>query len=117
MLKDTLAMLALHPVARPWAETIAWTVNLRAPRMNLFVTGSSFEQAITGRHRPKDIFGDSATQQQPAGVQQAGFAGSAASMPGACMAGNGSRVSRPSLVSSAMSFSAPGFSAVRSFSP
>ncbi len=55
MLKDTLAMLTLHLVARPWAETIAWTANLRAPRINLFVTGSSFDQAITGRIFTEDV--------------------------------------------------------------
>lgn len=55
MLKDTLAMLTLHLVARPWAETIAWTANLRAPRINLFVTGSSFEQAVTGRIFTEDV--------------------------------------------------------------
>ena len=55
MLKDTLAMLALHLVARPWAETIAWTANLRAPRMNLFVTGGSFDEAITGRIFTEDV--------------------------------------------------------------
>ena len=55
MLKDTLAMLVLHLVARPWAETIAWTANLRAPRINLFVTGSSYEQAITGRIFTEDV--------------------------------------------------------------
>lgn len=49
MLKDTLAFLALHLTARPRAETIAWTINLRAPRLNLFVTGGSEEQAVTGR--------------------------------------------------------------------
>lgn len=49
MLKDSLAMLTLHLVARPWAETIAWTANLRAPRINLFVTGGSVEEAVTGR--------------------------------------------------------------------
>lgn len=49
MLKDALAMLALHLVARPWAETLAWTVNLRAPRVNLFVTGGSVQEALTGR--------------------------------------------------------------------
>lgn len=49
MFKDALAMLALHLVARPWAETIAWTVNLRAPRVNLFATGGSVQEAITGR--------------------------------------------------------------------
>ncbi|MFN5868909.1 MAG: disulfide bond chaperone, partial [Akkermansiaceae bacterium] len=35
MLKDALAVLTLHLTARPWSETIAWTVNLRAPRINL----------------------------------------------------------------------------------
>ena len=49
MLKDALAVLTLHLTARPWSETIAWTVNLRAPRINLFVTGSSNEANITGR--------------------------------------------------------------------
>ncbi|MEZ7956408.1 MAG: Hsp33 family molecular chaperone HslO [Rubritalea sp.] len=47
-LKDLMAVLTLHLVARPWAETIAWTVNLRAPRVNLFVTGSSTLENITG---------------------------------------------------------------------
>lgn len=55
MLKDALAMLTLHLVARPWAETIAWTANLRAPRINLFVTGSSFEESITGRIFTEDV--------------------------------------------------------------
>ena len=49
LLKDALAILTLQLVARPWAETIAWTVNLRAPRINLFVTGGSFAEAVTGR--------------------------------------------------------------------
>ncbi len=55
MLKDSLAILALHLVARPWAESIAWTANLRAPRINLFVTGSSYEQAVTGRIFTEDV--------------------------------------------------------------
>lgn len=55
MLKDTLAMLTLHLVARPRAETIAWTVNLRAPRMNLFVTGGSVQENITGRIFTEDV--------------------------------------------------------------
>jgi molecular chaperone Hsp33 len=48
IIKDKLAFLTLHLVARPWAETIAWTVNLRAPRVNFFVTGSSVEESVTG---------------------------------------------------------------------
>ena len=55
MLKDSLAMLALHLTARPWAETIAWTVNLRAPRLNLFVTGGSVAEAVTGRIFTEDV--------------------------------------------------------------
>lgn len=55
MLKDSLAMLTLHLTARPWAETIAWTANLRAPRINLFVTGSSNEKYIIGRVFTEDI--------------------------------------------------------------
>lgn len=55
MLKDALAVLTLHLVARPWAETIAWTVNLMAPRINLFVTGGSLTEAITGRIFTEDV--------------------------------------------------------------
>ena len=55
MLKDSLAMLALHLVARPWSETIAWTPNLRAPRVNLFVTGASGQETITGRIFTEDV--------------------------------------------------------------
>ena len=55
MLKDFLAMLALHLVARPWAETHAWTVNLRAPRVNVFVTGGSVQESLTGRVFTEDV--------------------------------------------------------------
>lgn len=55
MLKDSLAMLTLHLVARPWNETIAWTANLRAPRINLFVTGGSYDASITGRIFTEDV--------------------------------------------------------------
>ncbi len=55
MLKDALAVLALHLTARPWNETIAWTANLRAPRINVFVTGSSGDANVTGRVFTKDI--------------------------------------------------------------
>lgn len=55
MLKDALAVLTLHLTARPWNETIAWTANLRAPRINLFVTGSSNDAYVTGRVFTEDI--------------------------------------------------------------
>ena len=55
MLKDALTVLTLHLVARPWAETIAWTANLRAPRINLFVTGGSTIESVVGRIFTEDI--------------------------------------------------------------
>ncbi len=55
MLKELLAGLALHLVARPWAETVAWTVNLRAPRINVFVTGGSVAEGLTGRIFTEDV--------------------------------------------------------------
>jgi len=55
MLKNAMAVLTLHLVARPWRETIAWTANLRAPRVNLFVTGGSLNEFITGRVFTEDV--------------------------------------------------------------
>ena len=54
-LKDLMAALTLHLTARPWAETIAWTVSQRAPRVNFFVTGSSTHENVTGRLFTKDV--------------------------------------------------------------
>ncbi|MFT6861571.1 MAG: molecular chaperone Hsp33 [Akkermansiaceae bacterium] len=54
-LKDLLAVLTLHLTARPWAETIAWTANLRAPRVNFFATGSSTQEYIIGRLFTEDV--------------------------------------------------------------
>lgn len=54
-LKDLLAVLTLHLTARPWAETIAWTANLRAPRVNFFATGSPTHEYIVGRLFTKDV--------------------------------------------------------------
>ncbi|MEG1938578.1 MAG: Hsp33 family molecular chaperone HslO [Akkermansia sp.] len=56
MFKDLLAYFTLHLVARPWAEQHAWTVNLNTPvAANLFVTGSSLTESVTGRIFTKDI--------------------------------------------------------------
>lgn len=55
MLKDFLAGVTLHAVARPWAETVAWTVNLRAPRVNIFVTAGSTEESVVGRLFTEDV--------------------------------------------------------------
>ncbi len=55
MLKSMMSVLTLHLVARPWKETIAWTANLRAPRANLFVSGGSVNEFITGRVFTEDV--------------------------------------------------------------
>lgn len=54
-LKELYAIMVLHAVARPWAETHAWTVNLRAPRVNFFVTASSLSRNVTGRVFTEDV--------------------------------------------------------------
>ena len=54
-LKELLAFLTLHATARPWAENIAWTANLRAPRVNLFATASSLGELVVGRIFTEDI--------------------------------------------------------------
>ena len=54
-LKELLAVLTLHLTARPWAETIAWTANLRAPRVNFFATGSSTNEYVVGRIFTEDV--------------------------------------------------------------
>jgi len=54
-LKEMLAYLTLHTTARPWAETIAWTANLRAPRVNFFATTSSLGELVVGRLFTEDI--------------------------------------------------------------
>ena len=48
-LKELYVAITLHAVARPWAETHAWTANIRAPRVNFFATASSINENVTGR--------------------------------------------------------------------
>lgn len=55
MLKEHLVMLSLYLTTRPWAETTGWTVNLRAPRVNLFATGGCTQESITGRLFTEDV--------------------------------------------------------------
>ena len=54
-LKELLVILTLHTVARPWSEVHAWTVNLRAPRVNFFVTASSIHENVVGRAFTEDV--------------------------------------------------------------
>jgi molecular chaperone Hsp33 len=54
-LKELYVVLTLHAVARPWAETHAWTANLRAPRVNFFATASSTAENVVGRLFTEDV--------------------------------------------------------------
>ncbi len=55
MLKDALAALTLHLMARPRAEMTAWTLNFREPPLNLFVTGDSEVGNVIGRVFTEDV--------------------------------------------------------------
>ncbi|MDR2463890.1 MAG: disulfide bond chaperone [Verrucomicrobiales bacterium] len=49
LFKETLAALTLHLASRPHNEMAAWTVNLQAPPLNLFVTGDNQTGGVTGK--------------------------------------------------------------------
>lgn len=55
LLKDALAGLTLHLVNKPRDELSAWTLNLVAPPLNLFVTGDTTAGTIVGRAFTKDV--------------------------------------------------------------
>ena len=55
LLKDALGALTLHLASRPWEEDAAWTVNFQEPLCNLFVTGNSRSESVTGRAFTKDV--------------------------------------------------------------
>lgn len=49
LFKEALAALTLHCASRPRTETIAWTINLQDPLLNIFVTGSNPAGAVAGQ--------------------------------------------------------------------
>ena len=49
MFKRALAAFTLHCASRPWNELTAWTINVQAPLVNLFLTGDNGTGAVTGR--------------------------------------------------------------------
>ena len=55
LLKDALGALTLHLASRPWEEDAAWTVNFQEPLCNLFVTGNSRSESVTGRAFTDDV--------------------------------------------------------------
>jgi molecular chaperone Hsp33 len=54
-LKDTLAALVLHAAGRPWNETIAWTLHLQEPLLNLFACADNSFGHIVGQAFTEDI--------------------------------------------------------------
>lgn len=61
MLKDALAALALHLGSRPQDETCAWTIHMKEPLANLFVTGGTRPGRVTGRIFTEDVRQDGKT--------------------------------------------------------
>jgi hypothetical protein len=55
LMRQGLAAAVLHLANRPRNETIAWTLNLKLPPTNLFLTGSSADGTITGRVITKGV--------------------------------------------------------------
>jgi molecular chaperone Hsp33 len=55
MLKDTLAAVVLHACSRPQDETVAWTIHLQRPLINLFVTCSTHPGWVSGRIFSEDV--------------------------------------------------------------
>lgn len=49
LFKDLVAALALHAAGRPWNETIAWTLNLQDPLLNMFATANNSFGLIVGQ--------------------------------------------------------------------
>jgi len=49
LFKRALAAFTLHCASRPWNELTAWTINIQAPLVNLFLTGDNETGAIAGR--------------------------------------------------------------------
>jgi hypothetical protein len=49
MMRQFLAAACLYLSSRPTDEDVAWTLNLATPPLNLFVSGSTARNAVTGR--------------------------------------------------------------------
>ncbi len=49
LLRDLIIASALHHANKPWNEMTGWTINLHAPRINLFTTGDTHNGTVCGR--------------------------------------------------------------------
>jgi molecular chaperone Hsp33 len=55
LFKEALIALTLHCAARPWNETIAWTLNFQNPLLNIFVHGSNPLGTVVGRFFQENV--------------------------------------------------------------
>src|SRR6188768_2312800 len=49
LLKQALAAITLHCASRPWNESVAWTIHLQDPLLNLFVAGDNRLGTVVGQ--------------------------------------------------------------------
>jgi molecular chaperone Hsp33 len=49
LLKEALAAVTLHCAARPWNESVGWTIHFQNPLLNLFVAGDNRLGTIVGQ--------------------------------------------------------------------
>ena len=55
LLKQALAAVTLHAAARPWSESVAWTIHLQEPLLNLFVAGDNRLGTVIGQLFTEDV--------------------------------------------------------------
>jgi molecular chaperone Hsp33 len=55
MIRQGLAAATLHLSCRPRDEMTAWTLNIKEPPLNIFLTGDNSRSIITGRVFTKDV--------------------------------------------------------------
>lgn len=49
MMRQALGAAILHMATRPPDETVAWTLNIRQPPLNLFFTAKNIDESVVGR--------------------------------------------------------------------
>ena len=55
LLKQALAAVTLHAASRPWSESVAWTIHLQEPLLNLFVAGDNRRGTVIGQLFTEDV--------------------------------------------------------------
>jgi molecular chaperone Hsp33 len=58
LLKQALAAITLHAASRPWNESVAWTIHLQEPLLNLFATADNRRGTIVGQLFTENVKAD-----------------------------------------------------------